>query len=63
MSCDCQIAVCIGPHHRGKNGSSCRTGWAGAPGSARLRPGTGDLERSDSAMGAQDDFVLVAEKN
>ena len=37
-------------------------GWAGAPGSARLRPGTGDLERSDSAMGAQDEFVLVAEK-
>ena len=27
-----------------------------------MRPGTGDLERSDSAMGAQDKFVLVAEK-
>ena len=30
-----------------------RTCWAAAPGSALLRPGTGDLERSDSAMSAQ----------
>ena len=47
------MADCIGPHHRGKKGSSCRTGGRGLPGSARLRPGTGDRERSDSAMGAQ----------
>ena len=35
-----QTAVCIGPHHRGKKGSSCRTGGTGARGSARFRPGT-----------------------
>ena len=53
---------CIGPHQRRKKGSSCRTGGTGARGSARLRPGTGDRDRSDSAMGAQDDDVLVTEE-
>ena len=55
------MAVCMGPHHRGKNGSSGRTCWAGALGSARFRPGTGGLDRSDSAMGAQEIQVLRSE--
>ena len=46
------MADCIGPHQRGKKGSSCRTGGLWAPDSARFRPGTGDRDRSDSAMGA-----------
>ena len=46
------MADCIGPHNRGKKGSSCRTRGLRLPGSARLRPGTGDRDRSDSAMGA-----------
>ena len=46
------MADCIGPHQRGKKGSSCRTCELWGPGSARLRPGTGDRDRSDSAMGA-----------
>ena len=47
---ECQTAACIGPHHRGKNGSSCRAAGSGARGSARFRPGTGERERSESAM-------------
>ena len=39
----------------------CRTGGTGARGSARFRPGTGDRDRSDSAMGAQVDVFLDAE--
>ena len=49
----------MGPHHRGKNGSSGRTCWAGTLGSARLRPGTGDLDWSDSAMDAQGTHVFL----
>ena len=58
ICCECQTAVCIGPHHRGKKGSSCRTGGTGARGSARFRPGTVDRERSDSAMDAQNDVFF-----
>ena len=60
ICCECQPAVCIGPHHRGKKRSSCRTGGTGARGSARFRPGTGDRERSDSAMDAQTMSSLVS---
>ena len=45
-----RTAACIGPHQRGKKGSSCRTGWTGPRGSERFRPGTGDLDRSESAI-------------
>ena len=52
------MADCIGPHHRGKKGSSCRTG--GGVDCQVQRDcdqvqviDTGDRERSDSAMGAQ----------
>ena len=48
--CECETAACIGPHQRGKNGSSCRTGCAGPRGSERFRPGTGDLDLSESAI-------------
>ena len=50
ICCECQTAACIGPHQRGKKGSSCRTGWTGPRGSERFRPGTGDLDRSESAI-------------
>ena len=44
----CRTEALIGPHHRGKNG---RAGAGTCPrGSSRLRNGTGDRERSDSAM-------------
>ena len=56
MCCECQTAACIGPHHREKKGSSCRTGGSGARGSARLRPGMGERERSESAMGANSEL-------
>jgi len=53
------MADCMGPHHRGKNGNSGRTCWAETFGSARLRPGTGDLDRSDSAIDAQETHVFL----
>ena len=49
----------MGPHQRGKNGNSGRTCWAETFGSARLRPGTGDLDRSDSAIDAQETHVFL----
>ena len=45
MCCECQTAARIGPHHPGKKGSS-----------ARLRPGMGERERSESAMGANSEL-------
>ena len=56
MCVECQTAACIGPHHRGKKGSSCRTGGSGTRGSARFRPGMGERERSESAMGANSEW-------
>ena len=48
MSWKCRTEALIGPYHRGKNG---RAGAGTCPrGSSRLHNGTGDRERSDSAM-------------
>ena len=46
MLCKARTAEAIGPHHLGKHGKA----WRCPGGSRRLRAGTGERERSESAM-------------
>ena len=56
MLCKVRTAEPIGPHHLGKHGKDCRC----PGGSSRFRAGTGERERSESAMVSDVTYKLVA---